>query len=107
LARACPLKIHLDGSVCHDECWGLSRARNSPVVSQSVVCTTSSSMATAGTYLWPSDPANALAGVNDFGVRLTRFELVTPGFVGRCSIQMSYSRNLKPTRMPCARTRVK
>ena len=25
-------------------------------------------------------------------MRLARFELATPGFVGRCSIQMSYSR---------------
>ena len=25
--------------------------------------------------------------------RLERFELSTPGFVGRCSIQMSYSRS--------------
>ena len=25
--------------------------------------------------------------------RLARFELATPGFVGRCSIQMSYSRS--------------
>ena len=29
----------------------------------------------------------------DDSARLERFELSTPGFVGRCSIQMSYSRS--------------
>ena len=39
--------------------------------------------------------------------RLARFELATPGFVGRCSIQMSYSRVFGATRMPREQARVK
>ncbi len=44
--------------------------------------------------LWRIAPAPAIQRLTRSrrSVRLARFELATPGFVGRCSIQMSYSR---------------
>ena len=54
-----------------------------------------------GAGMRPLDGPREVAPVTAFegraepidSARLARFELATPGFVGRCSIQMSYSRS--------------